>query len=189
MRANRFRNRLSSSLPQSNGPVSCAGRSSRRARAVAFPPRSIEEPFSVRRASRRGLGLGGASSAARKAVHCASSRKNKRRSAKVSAAAVKPLSSRNSLTVLSRMAAASCSIRLAEGVVRISIRSVLASVSIAIATKQVLRGSHVLSGLSSRRCRRRFELLSKARLDRGAESRYQNRFQRPSQEVSAGDPI
>src|SRR5919109_5076127 len=50
-------------------------------------------------------------------------------------------------------------------------------------------GSHVLSGLSSRRCRRRFELLSKTRLDRGAKSRCQNRFQRQRHAIPAGDPI
>ncbi len=39
-------------------------------------------------------------------------------------------------------------------------------------------GSKGLSGLSSRRWGRGFEFLSKTRLDRGAKSRYQNRFGR-----------
>jgi hypothetical protein len=49
------------------------------------------------------------------------------------------------------MAAASCSFRLAEGVVRISIRSVLASVSIAIAAKQVIVCKPAIS-IASRQC-------------------------------------
>jgi hypothetical protein len=72
--------------------------------------------------SSRGMGCGGASSAAMKAAHCSSFRRNRRRSAMTSAALDKALSSKNSETVLLDVVAASCKARFTLGVVRMSMR-------------------------------------------------------------------
>src|SRR5690242_5119336 len=77
---------------------------------------------------KRGLSCGGTSSAFMNAAHCASSSWKTRRSARVSKAADRLLSSRNSLTVLLLTAAARCRVRLAVGVIRRSTRSDLGSV-------------------------------------------------------------
>ncbi len=81
---------------------------------LVFPSKLLDGPIVahsktlgvVSKASRRGRGFTGASSAATKASYCLAPRRNSRRSASVSAAASSPLSSRKALKLLCSTSAA-----------------------------------------------------------------------------------
>lgn len=101
-------------------------------RAQRFGPAS-KNPGSFRSRSRTGRGRGGASSAARKAFHCAALRPKVRRSASASSARASALSKTNSLTERWEAAAAACSARLASRVRRRSSFSLRVVVRVVVA--------------------------------------------------------